>query len=407
MESTKTIKLPKEEDIIQYSKLVHLYLQEMSKKNKETAKAISTYKKTIETYENTIVSLKNEIQAVKNQNRQYHEEIQRLTSIINKSDNESVISEIEATINELQPIIYMNNLQSNGVCCLIELSDNRIATGSYQSIAVHSINFKLNKWMQDIFMGNAHKHSVYSLCNIPGNKLISGSYDNTINIWKIGKNHLSLLKTITSHNSSVYSVISLTNNRFASGSIDKQIKIWKSEEPFQEIATITEESYVHSLLQLKKKPILVSSCENPSISFWNLNNYKREGIVRGVYVWWESHMIELPNGMIAISSNTLKFPIVIIDTVNYTVVKEIEEVGFTNVKNSSLIMWDKLSFVFVFDGKFVQISVKDYTVLNKGNTDKTIHGYHGLLVIENGKYLIATNNKNGMTVTQPQVQNMY
>ena len=98
------------------------------------------------------------------------------------------------------------------------------------------------------------------ICELSHQRLVSCSYDKTIKIWRIGQRDLSFLSTLTSHTNYVYKSIPLLHNRFASCSDDKTVRIWNSEHPYQQIATLTHNSNVCYLLQLKKKDILVTSC---------------------------------------------------------------------------------------------------------------------------------------------------
>ena len=90
-------------------------------------------------------------------------------------------------------------------------------------------------------------------------------------------------------------------------------------------------------------------------------------------------MIELTNGFIAVSLNVTGYPIVIVNPVNYTIVKEIKAQKIIITHYSSLCVVDDCSFVYVYDGVVVQVSVnEDYK-----------------------KCLVVTNTNKGLTVVKP------
>ena len=68
----------------------------------------------------------------------------------------------------------------DGIVCLIQLKDTRLASGSY--------DFSVRLWdvkdytCNQILLG--HKNTVFSLCQLKDGRLVSGSADKTIKIWK-------------------------------------------------------------------------------------------------------------------------------------------------------------------------------------------------------------------------------
>ena len=61
----------------------------------------------------------------------------------------------------------------------------------------------------------------------------------------------------------------------------------------------------------------------------------------------------------------------------------------------------KFSFVYSYSNYFVQFSSNDYRVISKNNNDLGIDAVNGIVIIEQGKYLIMTNNSYGLTIVQP------
>ena len=164
---------------------------------------------------------------------------------------------------------------------------------------------------------------------------------------------------------------------------------------------IEEDGKIYAMIQLQNKEILVTSCSYPSLAFWNLNTYKKESAIKeGFYARRPSHMVELFGNRIAVSTCSETFPIIIIDTVKYSIVKKIQLEGFI-IHDSSLCIFDQFSFVYSYSNYFVQFSSNDYRVISKNNNDLGIDAVNGIVIIEQGKYLIMTNNSYGLTIVQP------
>ena len=102
-------------------------------------------------------------------------------------------------------------------------------------------------------------------------------------------------------------------------------------------------------------------------------------------------MIELPDGNIALSSGYRPYTIVIIDSSSYEVKKEIY-LGEKKIKYSSLCVFDKHSFICVYEGNFIQIAIKDH-IWFKLKEEGMFNGYRGIIPIEGGKYFAIENNK--------------
>ena len=102
-------------------------------------------------------------------------------------------------------------------------------------------------------------------------------------------------------------------------------------------------------------------------------------------------MIELSDGNIALSSCVIPFPIVIINTSLYQVKKEIQLERYI-IERSSLCVFDDRSFIYAFNGRFLQISNKDGSIIFKSTGGK-FSGYRGILPLEGGKYLVVSNFK--------------
>ena len=99
-------------------------------------------------------------------------------------------------------------------------------------------------------------------------------------------------------------------------------------------------------------------------------------------------MIELPNGLVAISSGVEPYPILIVDPISYSIIKEIKEEGYITYC-SSLCVLNQHSFIYVYDGDVVQIAISnDYKILFKTKGEQQLGGYGGLVSVRGGEYLI-------------------
>jgi hypothetical protein len=95
-------------------------------------------------------------------------------------------------------------------------------------------------------------------------------------------------------------------------------------------------------------------------------------------------MIELPHGLVAISSGA---SILIVDPITYLIVKEIKEKYITSY--SSLCVLDQHSFIYAYGGNVVQIAIdNDYKILFKTKGEQQLHGEYGLVSVRGGEYLI-------------------
>ena len=111
-------------------------------------------------------------------------------------------------------------------------------------------------------------------------------------------------------------------------------------------------------------------------------------------------MIELPNGLVAISSCVEPYPILIVDPITYSIVKEIKEEGYITWY-SSLCVLNQRSFIYVCEGNVVQIAIdNDYRILFKTKGEQQLGGYNGLVSVRGGEYLIVQSGY-GFKVIKP------
>ena len=357
----------------------------------------------LQLYKDILKQVKDE---VKKLNMKQEELFNTEQNILKIKDNTSEILNILKEIYE-QPIIKKNIQslnkvmeieQKSYVSSVVELSDSRIATGDYGGkIGLYSIDYEKDQWKINTEL-KGHNGYISSLCEINGNKLISGSFDKTIKVWKINNNTLTLMNTLDGHNDSVYQVISLANNIIASGSNDYTVRIWDINSN-KEIHSLKEDFIVFSLLKLKNKNILASSGKGEKITFWNTKTFAKEHSVGCCNCSSSNGLIELPNHYIAVSGG-LSTSIDIIDTDKYQLFKQIEcndYIVSSGVYYSSLHLLNNETFIYSHNGCFCQVSSVEYEIVFKVKMEDE---FEGATVINaaNGKYIIASNNKKGISI---------
>ena len=318
-----------------------------------------------------------------------------------KPTNNEINNEIQ-TITNLEEITQSNELTSVGsIWTLIELNDGRIATGGEDgNISISSYNVNKKKWEIDIHKEKAHDNWVNSLCILNYNKLVSCSGsgmpkgDFSIKIWDISDTAITPIKVLTNHKRTVYQVIPLSNERFASCSSDRIVNIWKDNNEYELLISLKHTDQIRGLLQLKGKEMLVACAYDSSLglTFWELNTYSKHHVLKGFGIDYPSHIIQLSDGHIALSSNKKPYPIEIIDCDSYQVKKSILLKGDVTCY-SSLCLFNQYSFFYVFNGTLLQISSEDYSIMFKvkGGNFNAYSG--GMIVIEGGRYVAIQNNK--------------
>ena len=330
----------------------------------------------------------------------YFNELSTLLKQTSNDTRDIKHSLLNTSIETFNKAIHINNIHSESyIWSPIILKDKRIATGSDDgSISICSINFKTMEWSQDIIKKNAHKGVVISLCELNNNQIISCSWDKTIKIWKITATHLILNHMFTNHTSDVCCVITLPKNRFASCSEDKTVRIWSSTEPYKELKIINNDSKVFALLYIQSKEMIVSSTQLEKLIFWNVNTYKHEHTIKGYSVMRKNNMVELPNKYLAVSSNSVGYPIVIIDLNSYNVIKVIVEESISYF--SSLCLLNDSSFIFIHDDVLIQISIKDFSIKCKTKLKLGLKGDGGIILTHYQNYIITDNKSNGLEVVR-------
>ena len=298
--------------------------------------------------------------------------------------------------------MHVENIHSGNLFSPLLLSDKRIVTTgtNASSILIGSINYQTKEWKQDLLKENAHSNIINSFLELSNNRFISCSHDYSIKVWKLSENDLTEIKKLTSHSSNVYKLVLLNNNRFASASSDATIRIWSTEEPYNLIQTLNSQSSVYNLLFLKEREMLITSYSG-GLEFWNMKTYKRENTISSYYCYYNNNsLIELPDQKIAVSYYNSPYSIFIIDTITYSILRQIKLEGYITYY-SCLLLLDAFSLLYIYDGNVVQISTKDYSILYKSKNEHQLRGFNFILPLENGEYLMVENKSKGFDLIKP------
>ena len=278
------------------------------------------------------------------------------------------------------------------VSSLVTTEDNNIVSGGGDgSITISLFDFHTKKFTIYIYKPNAHSGCINNLCTLPKNRLLSvGGNDCSIKVWIISYNSISLISTLLIHCSYVNTVVALTENRFISSAEDASMYIWQGIFEYKHMVTLNHTGSVRAILQLKGKELLVTCgyVSSVGISLWNLKDYSHQRSIQGYGVEYSSHLVELYNGNVALSTRSEGYPIVIVDSDVWEIVTVIQ-LGGVITNNSSLCVFNKHSLVYVYDGVLVEICSNDWTI--KINVDEEgFHGYKGVIPIEESekKYLV-------------------
>lgn len=247
------------------------------------------------------------------------------------------------TFIEKKVINYLINLnlkktiikKKSYVNCLLMLHDGRLASCySDCSIKVHNIT----DYSVVISIDQAHSKGINNLSQLKNNQILSCSDDKTIKIWEIFENEYKFITTINYHSSEVLKALPLKNDKVASFVFHaKNIKIWSSNPPYNLITkNLQHKGTVESILEQKNKNILVTACSDRLLRFFNLDNFQCNHTINDVQSSSRNGMLEIDNDRIIITGFG---SLIIVDTIDYSVVKKVEEPLF-GIINAILLLPD-------------------------------------------------------------------
>ena len=317
-------------------------------------------------------------------------------------------------IQSIKKHFKINKLHNIDVTCLVQLSDSKIATGSFCSLSICKINYSSREWIKLIQKSNAHLSWIWYLLKLKNSKMASCSEDRMIKIWDLSiSNTITLESSILGHSNSVWQVIALSNNRLASISYDNTIKLWENDLYLKiDIPFEKQKNTPCCIFQLKNQ--IETLCVNIKcdefcegyIVFYNLiKPFNKKGILKNIYTTWSHGIVELDNGYLALSRvKPLPSRIIIIDPFKYEIIAEVINEEFIQKESCGSLCALGNSIYYALYGCFCQIvSVNgEYQITFKMKVRKEeLYGWD-LILIENGHYVISNtiNNNQGLTIYQ-------
>jgi WD40 repeat protein len=87
------------------------------------------------------------------------------------------------------------------------------------------------------------------------------------------KNNFECITILKAHKT-INAFVNLSNNKFASGSGDGTIKIWDSNDNYNCLSTLENESWLLALIFINKKSELIAGTYNKIIKVWNIISYQ-------------------------------------------------------------------------------------------------------------------------------------
>ncbi len=195
---------------------------------------------------------------------------------------------------------------SSGVWSLAVLSDDLLATGSFDStIKIWNINI-VEKTLRTL---TGHNGPVEALVLLQDKgHIASGSMDHTVKIWHI--NTGKLVQQLISHTGPVSSLCAFSKDKLISGSRDKTIKIWNVLNGTL-LTTFNENERSIECLTLVNddQSLLASGSSNGEIKIWNTNNGALVKSFEGHSNFLISSLVVLPDGRLVSCSRDLTIKI--------------------------------------------------------------------------------------------------
>lgn len=175
--------------------------------------------------------------------------------------------------------------------CLVELSNNLIASGSHSA----KINIWNTKSGSLVNVLSGHTSRIVSLASLENDQLASASTDSTIRIWSIHSGEqLRLIEDPVS------TLVSLNDGRLVSAS-KEQIKIWDIESGFLMNTLNAHEKNVFCLAFMPKNNLLASGSSDKTIKLWDTYTFELK-LTLAEHESSITTLVVMPNGLLASGS---------------------------------------------------------------------------------------------------------
>ena len=245
----------------------------------------------------------------------YHcKDRKNIDEVIKYYNEYTIIGNNEINIEEVKTITD----HTESVRSLIRLKDGRVASGSDNTIRIYnpSNDYHCDKVIE------RHNDDIYLICELDDGTIVSCSWKSIM----IGDYTIK-----NAHDDCIWKVITLPNNRIASCSFDNTIKIWKSNKPYSNKPIIVlkgHSDWVHSLLYIKERDIMISGSKDKRLCLWNMSTYQCEKVIEGVGCYSTNALYQIDKDRVIVGGQN-SFSIVNID--KYVIEKTIEDESLGSV----------------------------------------------------------------------------
>jgi len=168
--------------------------------------------------------------------------------------------------------MVMTGLPSIAVTSLIELSRNRILSGSKSRYITlwnsedgsQLVTLKDHYNSVNCLLKIRKPHYEYSEVDVASGKewfVASSAKDETIKLWRItaGGDGSKCLKSLSGHSDDVRTICELYNGTIASGSLDKRIKIWNLQTGRASLTLLGHKGSVVCVIEIRRMVLLSAS----------------------------------------------------------------------------------------------------------------------------------------------------
>ena len=159
-----------------------------------------------------------------------------------------------------------------------------------------------------------------------------------------------------------------------------------------------EDSEITSIFKLNKsrQDIVITSClDSFSLGFWNYFTKTKEASISKVHSFYPNGIIELPGERIIVANYSEPISLCLIDIRRQQIVDRIEDKKYIKATTSLYLQGNNI--YCISNKSFCQISLSPFKIENK-LIDPEIKPRAGLIMVENGKYILIPNTKNGINV---------
>lgn len=324
---------------------------------------------------------------------------------VNLSERDTKLSIKLSNVSNSFQILSIHN---DNISCLLELSDKRIASCSWdKSIKISTLNTEKHEWKCNINYCNAHDDLITSICEIKANYLVSSSYDLRLKLWEITKKSLKHVLTLNEHQSFVLKALVINNNTIASCETGENILIWKLNDncrSYQSTKLQCKGTCTGAFIKLKEKPILICGEEldsslqkkfkcvyNSLLSFWDFTTNSKVKELNGIGAEGRNGILELTNNRIA---SVFKNEILIINLDNYRILYKIADKYFyTTIQLNLITLYNEKTFLFSFKDKLFQYHIDNKIKIFEREMTFDFGECNVLLVNQNKYMVIGTKNK--------------